>query len=247
MWFENLDTRSIVFRMKKKRQIEKWAWLQNFGINSVLDIGANDGEFSEFVTSVFPNAAVYSFEPLESVYSKLVENLKNKPGYKAFNVGLSNINGDMDFFMSSSSPSSSLLPMENLHKELYPFAAGQTKCVVKVARLDDFIRENQIPIGENLLIKMDVQGAENKVIEGGAETFERAKVVLTEVSYFSFYQGQPLARDIMDLLGSQGFVYCGIFEQFYNLKDHLPLFADAFFVKKDILPAILANATKNNQ
>jgi FkbM family methyltransferase len=230
---------------QEKRKADKWAWLQNLDIETVLDIGANSGQFAEFIIKIFPKTSLYAFEPLESEYSRMNLNLGKNPRFKAFNIGLGDINGSMDFFISSSSPSSSLLPMEAIHKKLYPKTAEQTKCVVKISRLDDFVNEFNLPIKPNLLIKMDVQGAENKVIEGGKGTFRQAQVVISEVNYFSLYKGQPLFKDIIDLLTELDFVYCGIFEQFNNEKDNLPLFADAFFIKQDLISSILSNATKD--
>jgi FkbM family methyltransferase len=230
---------------QEKRRADKWNWLQTLGIETVLDIGANKGQFADIGTIIFPNANIYSFEPLETEYSKLVLNLGGNPRFKAFNIGLGDLNENMDFFISSASPSSSLLPMENLQKKLFPFTAKQTKCKVKIVRLDDFIGEYNLELKPNMLIKIDVQGAEGKVIEGGKKTFGQAQVVLTEINYFRFYKDQPLFKDIVDLLSKFDFTYCGTLEQFYNPKDYLPLFADAFFVKQDLISSILSNATKD--
>jgi FkbM family methyltransferase len=234
------------YKNQEKRKAEKLTWLQNLDIETVIDIGACTGQFAKFIMNIFPKANLFAFEPLESEYSKMNLNLGNNPKFRAFNIGLGDINGSTDFFINSVSPSSSLLPMENLHKKLYPLTAEQTKCVIKISRLDDFIGEGNLQIKPNLLIKMDVQGAENKVIEGGIGTFRQAKVVISEVSYFNFYKGQPLAKDIINLLSELGFVYCGVFEQFKTEKDNLPLFADVFFIKQDLISSILSIATKDN-
>jgi FkbM family methyltransferase len=233
------------YENQQKRKADKWKWLQNLDIETVLDIGANTGQFAEFIINIIPKASLYAFEPLESEYSRLNINLGRNPRFKAFNIGLGDINGSTDFFISSASPSSSLLQMENIQKKLYPLTAELTKCVIKISRLDDFIDKCNFQIKPNLLIKMDVQGAENKVIDGGTRTFNKAKIVLSEVNYFSYYRGQPLFKDIIDLLSDLDFVYCGVFEQFNNQKDNLPLFADAYFVKQDLIPLILSNATKD--
>jgi FkbM family methyltransferase len=232
------------FENQEKRKADKWTWLQSLDIETVIDIGANIGQFAEFIIDIFPNARLFAFEPLESEYSKLIFNLGSNPRFEAFNIGLGDMNGSTDFFISSASPSSSLLQMENTQKKLYPETAEQTKCIIKISRLDDFIEKSNLQIKPNLLIKMDVQGAENKVIKGGKGAFRNAKIVLSEVNYFSFYKGQPLFKDIIDILSDLDFVYCGVSEQVNNKKDNLPLFADAFFVKQDFIPLILSNATK---
>jgi len=74
-------------------------------------------------------------------------------------------------------------------------------------RLDDVAPDLQIV--DNLLIKVDVQGAEDKVIAGGEETFARAAVLILETSFVPLYEGQVLFDAVYDRLRQMGFAYMG--------------------------------------
>jgi FkbM family methyltransferase len=63
------------------------------------------------------------------------------------------------------SDSSSLLEMADLHKQAFPFTARETLETVAVKRLDEAVEG--LPLQDDILIKMDTQGYEDRVIAGG--------------------------------------------------------------------------------
>src|SRR5258706_11860496 len=77
----------------------KFKWLQDFQLSTILDIGANTGQFGLMCREFFPQANVYSFEPLSDVYVELKKNLAranregNSSSWKAFNIALGDFNG----------------------------------------------------------------------------------------------------------------------------------------------------------
>jgi hypothetical protein len=120
--------------------------------------------------------------------------------------------------------------MEELHKQNFPFTAGESTETVKVQRLDDCV--SQLRLENEILIKLDVQGAEDKVIGGGRKLFQRAKVLIVETSMDSLYEGQPLFADILKLLESLQFKYKGALSQSSSLLDGSVLYADSIFVRE---------------
>ena len=78
-----------------------------------------------------------------------------------------------------------------------------------VKRLDDFIIENNIWLEKEILVKIDVQGVEDKVIRGGIETLKKAKIVITEVEFVELYEGQVLFDGIYEQLNKLGFKFKG--------------------------------------
>ncbi len=217
---------------------QKWSFLKGMHIKTVLDIGANEGQFAEEIYDIFLEANIYSFEPLKDTYEKLVENFKSKNRLYTYNIGLGEEEGNKTFYLSSATGSSSLLKMGELHKNLFPHSSSITEQAVTIKKLDNV---DGIHFQDNLLIKIDVQGAEDKVILGGLETFKRAKVIITEVSYATLYEDQPLFKDIFSLLDTLNFKYVGNFEQFYDPKNNAPLFSDAIFVHQEFLEKLFRN------
>ncbi len=72
---------------------------------------------------------------------------------------------------------------------------------VETKRLDD------IPeVAGTDFLKVDVQGAELMVFQGGVETLKGVLVVQTEVEFVPMYKGQPLFADVDAFLRAQGFL-----------------------------------------
>lgn len=206
-------------------------WLVNVGINTVFDIGASTGLFAGIIHEILPSAMIYSFEPLKDCYEKLEKRMAKVSGFRAFNIALGDSNGELEFHRNEFSPSSSVLPMADLHKQNYPFTAEEHLTKVKSARLDDVATD--LRIEDSLFIKMDVQGFEDKVIAGGRNIIKRARVLILETSFSPLYIGQPLFGDIYDSL-KEDFRYMGALSQSHSPIDGSILQEDSIFVNRSI-------------
>ena len=82
-----------------------------------------------------------------------------------------------------------------------------------------------------ILIKVDVQGFEDKVIAGGVETFKKAKVVLIENSFVELYESQPLFDDIYMKLKELGFEYRGALQQKIAKNTGQIISEDSMFIR----------------
>lgn len=217
---------------------EQWGlpWLKQAGIKTILDIGAHTGEIFCLLKYIFSDANIYSFEPLYDSYIVLLDKVKRYPGSKAYNIALGDFNGVINFYRNDFRAASSALELSSSHKEvlkevnLFPEAINETKIEVPVARLDDYCLQEQLDLQDNLLIKIDVQGYEDKVILGGEQVFKRAKVVVTEVSFYEIYLGQILFAGINDLMTKLGFQFMGLLSEEKSPIDGKILQADAIFV-----------------
>jgi FkbM family methyltransferase len=214
---------------KHRKETSPFEWLATFNIKTVLDIGANVGQFAKEAREAFPSAHIYSFEPLKSCYDKLNSSFAGDAKFQSFNCGLGDTKTSMTIHRSEYAPSSSLLPMADRHKELFPHTKNQTDETVSIDRLDDAAQK--LNLEPELLIKVDVQGYEDKVISGGLNTFKKAKVLLMEASFSELYEGQPLFHDIYSKLKSLGFSYHGSIHQKKDKKTGEILFEDSVFIR----------------
>jgi FkbM family methyltransferase len=220
--------RSTGYEIKKIRLKEenKLKWLQEFDINTILDIGANIGVFTTRIHGLFPKADLYSFEPLKDVYEELQLHTRKLPNHRSYNVSLGDFNGTSTIKRNAFSPSSSLLELGQVHRDAFPFAIDTWDEEVIVKRLDDFLQEEKITPSAGLLIKLDVQGYEDRVIRGGEETFRKAKIIMAEVCFHEIYKGQVLFDGIFSLFGDMGFRCRGFYDLEYHPQTGMPLFAD---------------------
>jgi len=225
-------TVSGVERLKEFQEEQKrikTLWLQHMQIRTIIDIGANTGQFASHIHEIIPNAMLYAFEPLQDCYEELVINLTGVMQFKAFNLALGNESGTTEIHRSEYSLSSSLLPMAELHKESFPFTRNETIQVIQVAKLDEIAHEMELQ--KPLMIKIDVQGFEDKVIAGGLQTITQADIIIVEMSIEPLYEGQSLFYDIYKTLIEQGFQYRGNYDQLCNPNDGRVLQVDGIFVK----------------
>jgi FkbM family methyltransferase len=169
-------------------------WFTAFGLGTVVDIGANTGQFAALVTTLLPKARVFSFEPIPECHAALVSRMRGHSRFKSFNVGLGEEDGSLQFQKNEFTASSSFLPLAKAHRDAFPFASKTQSIDVQVRRLDSF--ENDLTIDGKLLVKIDTQGYELPVIKGGTHVLKKADMVIVEMSFDTLYQGQALFGDI---------------------------------------------------
>ncbi len=204
-------------------------WLQKLDIASIIDIGASTGGYSSKARKIYPAAKIASFEPLPKSYHKLTERFKNDLNHKAYNFVLSDKSGELEFNESSNSGSSSILTMSKTHAEAYPHTAKNTAIKVKADTLDAVF--DSLGLEGNILLKLDVQGAEALVLKGAEQTLSKVKVVFIETSFVELYKGQWLFDDLYSFMKKHDFHLAGVENVSQNLKDGSFLQMDAYFMK----------------
>lgn len=205
-------------------------WLEEFNIRTIFDIGANDGGFATFADKIFPGVKIYSFEPIRSCYDKLLEKKKDISDLIPFNYALGDVNDELDFFINDFSYSSSFLKISKVSTENFPFTQNQTVAKASVKRIDDVY--NNLEIKKEVLVKIDVQGFEAKVLNGGIDFFSSIpKIVILETSVKSLYEDEPLFHEIFKIMTSFGYLYSGNLDQLYSPSNGEILQADAIFIK----------------
>lgn len=210
------------------RERRRWRVMAHRPFRTILDIGANEGQFARIARDIWPMALIHSFEPIPQVHAALAEGFAGDANFRSHNVALSDHGGTQIMHCSSFSPSSSLLPMAAVHKAEWPESAQSSDVEVALMRLDDWAGAEE-SLHAPLLIKIDVQGFELHVINGGQSTLAIADVVILEVSFREFYEGQPLFADVHERMRQLGFAYRGNVEQFISKDESHVLYADAIF------------------
>jgi FkbM family methyltransferase len=206
------------------------AWLRRLDIRTVLDIGANEGQFARLIHSVLPGVTIYSFEPLPDCYQRLQSALPGATHFHAINCALGEANAEVEFLRSPHTPSSSFLPMTVTHERAYPESRGADRVKVRVRRLDDLAHE--LTLADNVFVKIDVQGYEGRVLRGGESTLRRCAVALVETSFVPLYRDQPLFAEVLARMQALGFAFFGNLWQHDDRASGCPLFADSLFVSE---------------
>jgi len=218
-----------LIRYQPRHQLGPYAFVASFDIKTVIDVGAHAGEFAQMIMGIIPKAQIISFEPQQAEFQQLQRSMGHRSRFKAFNFAVGDNNGTTSFHRSGYSQSSSLLPMANLHKQAFPESASETQETVEIRTLDDALK--RYPLEPEILLKIDVQGYEDRVILGARSTLAKCKLIIIEVSFRELYEGQPLFDTVYKMLNTEGFAYMGNLYQLLNPLDGSPLQADALFVR----------------
>lgn len=220
VWFEN--------EMKSFKEAHKW--MLDYQFESIIDIGANVGQFGKKIRQYYPTAHLYSFEPIPFVCEELKLNFKDDPNFTAINVGLGDSDGKTKFHMNLFSDSSSMLEIAELHTKNFPYTKDEIEIDVEVKQLDNCFKVNEIQ--KPYLVKIDVQGFEEQVINGGLQVIRNADMIITESSYKELYKGQALFDTLYEKLKAMGFDFAGNLEQMESAFNGEPLQGDAIFIKR---------------
>lgn len=206
--------------------------LKDLPIKTIIDIGANTGQFAKYISRLFPDAHIYCFEPLPEPFKKLSKWIQEEcEKVEAFNTALGDVEGTIEiFYHIEHSSSSSFLKTTKISEGYYPDTKKQVPLSVRITTLDDWFNTLSSLPKREILIKLDVQGYEHVVIRGGRETFRNAKACILEVCIDQLYEDQATFKDISSKLFDLGYRYVGNLGQYYADDGHV-IFIDAVFMK----------------
>lgn len=205
--------------------------LRKMSCSTVIDIGGNKGQFALVARRCFPNAEIFSFEPLPepaAIFRRVFAHEKSVQ-LSSCAIGPSCTTAEMH--VSKSQDSSSLLPIGKLQEAIFPGTAECDRAHVTVDRLDRILALEQIQ--PNALLKIDVQGYELEVLKGCGDLLEHFNYVYVEASFVPLYEGQPLATEVIQYLSLSGFDLAGLFNVFYDRKGNC-VQADFLFNHRDM-------------
>jgi FkbM family methyltransferase len=202
-------------------------------IDTVLDIGANEGQYATMVRRAGFRGKIISFEPLVEAYSKLRQAAARDPLWTvAPRMALGDHEGTLLMHVASNSVSSSALSMLDAHLRAAPESAYVGSETVPVSRLDTVVEDMRVD-GQNLFVKVDVQGFEPKVLEGAPRLLDRIRGVQLELSLVPLYDGETLFLCQVHSLARKGFELWGLVPSFVDKETGRTLQVDGIFFRPD--------------
>lgn len=168
---------------------------------TVLDAGANAGQFARAMAETFPEVHVHSFEALPDVAARFRRHLNGHPRVRLTESAVGSHDGTLRFYRHAYDLASSALPATPERAE----EAAEEALDVPVARLDTLLADELLP--RPVLLKLDLQGFEREALRGAPETLARTDHVLLEVAFRSSYVGEASFDELHALLGAAGFAF----------------------------------------
>jgi FkbM family methyltransferase len=196
-------------------------------IKTIFDIGANNGSVSKECALYFPDSKIHSFEPISDTFSKLNINVSQQKNIFTHKLALADYDGEAIVFLAASDTINSL-------KRNVDYDQTQMSESIVVTKLDTFCKKNQIVSID--LLKIDVEGFEKQVIDGGLDVLRSAKAIFVEVG---LSQGDYFHTDIHSMvfcLRTIGFEIAGFYEQGRNRERKIQVYyTNILFLRKEYL------------
>ncbi len=163
------------------------------------DIGANYG-FYTYLALEFCKE-VHLFEPIPFIFDNLKNNLKDYQNVFLNNIALSDKKGKVDLFIPEGSSidlsAGSSIVQETTKAHSYQF---KKKIEVEADTLDNYFKSHNLPN----IIKIDVEGAESLVINGGLEFFKNNSPIIS-LEVWSSKEGGEISMKAVEKLRDLGY------------------------------------------
>jgi FkbM family methyltransferase len=207
-----------------------------FKIKSVIDVGANEGQFVLKLLRKGFKGNILSFEPLTVSHKKLLLNAKKNKKIISWSVaekcGLGSNNFSDHIFVSRHSESSSLLKILPKHTNLKPLSKIISTEKINIKKLDNFYADIS-KLKKNIFLKIDTQGYEMEVLKGATKTLKLITGLIVEVSLVKLYEKQPLWLDIVNFLKKRNFIVWSVDRVMGNIDTGETYQLDVTFAKKN--------------
>lgn len=174
------------------------------GIDVVLDVGANVGQYARSLLRMGYRGRIVSFEPSAGARLKLSANARGVPGWQVVPLGLGDFDGQSTLHIAGNSQSSSLLDMLPRHVQAAPDSAYVSTELIEVRRLDS-IFTTYCRAGDRCFLKLDVQGFEQAVLRGARDSLARCIGVQLEMSFVPLYVGEATLTDMLEIMSDLGY------------------------------------------
>ena len=198
----------------------------------IFDVGANKGGTYQMFRSLFPQAVIHAFEPDPRVYAKLKAKAETDPQAQLHQMAVSDSNGELEFHVTVASEKNSLLaPLPPGGTDSSAAAnAVLEKIKVQSVTLDDFAAQHGIARID--LLKMDIEGAELRALEGARDLLQRGAIgcLYLELTFSRSSAEAPLAAEVISYLDARGYRLSCLYNLQHSKSSPALAYCDGLFV-----------------
>jgi len=179
--------------------------LRRQGVDLVLDVGANRGQYSARLYQNGYDGRAVSFEPQAGCRSALEAAAAERHGWTvAPAMALGDRDGDIELNLSAETDMSSIRVFAPAFLLASPSSAYIGRETVPLTRLDT-IFEDYVEAADRVLLKIDTQGYEREILIGADGVLDRIRGVQVEMSLVPLYEGEAMFDELHAFLTSRGF------------------------------------------
>ena len=206
--------------------------LRNFSFDCVIDVGANVGGFSQLCLNRLATAPIHAFEPAGDLARELTQRATGEPRWHVVRSALGDEIGQASLNISRTKSVFNSLsqadPAFAAQIEGLDFAGSED---VPISTLDRYAADNGLGRYTDILLKVDTQGHDFKVLKGARETLGRTRCVIVELPFQNIYRSSDNHKDILAFMDEAGFDIYSLSPISSDDKGAL-IEADGFFMRR---------------
>ena len=176
-------------------------------IDAVIDVGAHEGEFVRMMRDLVRfQGPIISFEPSAASFATLRRTMATDSAWTGhqFALGAAECSTVLNTFAGSTF--NSLLTPNDVGRQRFTDLSRPATETVTVRRLDSFPE-----VGRRLLLKIDTQGFDLRVIEGASAILPKVDAIVMEVPVQPIYDGATKIVPMLQRMDDLGFELLGLF------------------------------------
>ena len=210
------------------------ALLSKLDVDTLIDVGANDGHFGSRLRRHGFHGQLLSFEPAPGVYQRLARRSAADRRWDVSRVALGDREETAVLNLMAATGFNSFLKPNSLALRLFE-AGTEIKGEVRVSvdRLDRIL-----PIlfpdsdRQRMFLKIDTQGYDLNVLRGAGGQLESIVGVQVEMVMTPLYEGAPHYDDVVEFLEARGFALIAAFPVTWDSSEPRALEYDGIFLRK---------------
>lgn len=181
-------------------------------VRTILDVGANVGNWARMAHRIFPQATVHCFEIVPQTWELLSHNVAGEPAIVANAFGLSDADGTVE--VRSFSASNELATVVD-----FPHDGPSRTVECRVTTGDRYLAERGIERVD--FLKIDVEGAEGAVLRGFSQAFAERRIRVVQFEYgLSSIVSRYLLRDFYEFFASMDYHVGKIYPTHVDFREY---------------------------
>jgi FkbM family methyltransferase len=208
LWTTNAERFSKLFD-SRMQELALACHTSGIEVKSIVDVGANTGDFTRLMIRLFPEASVHMVEANKELAKTL--KLVGKP----FDIALvGDKEKEIQFHVHKDAHTGGSIYREHRYKYRRPENINVN--TVPMTTIDKILDARGIQHVD--VLKLDIQGAEYLALRGAKTCLRSAQIVISEAPIMQYNPGSPSFTDVNILLELNGF-------RLYDIIDlrHMPL------------------------
>jgi FkbM family methyltransferase len=194
--------------------------LKNFQINTVIDVGASNGCWTDIVSHYLPNAFFFLIEA-NPYHANALSNFKKSKKNVDFTLAVA---GDSvgEMYFDGSDPFSGVAKRE---------PSSDTLLKLPSVSIDSIVLENKLVLP--FFLKLDTHGFEKPIFEGASQTLQNTALIVVEVYNFQIANDSLRFHEMCQYLEGKGFRCIDMCDPLFRPADGILWQMDLFFARAD--------------